>query len=232
MGSEAEYFEETAYSNTPKLSLYSFPSKAKESPAPGVTTSPIHSSVSIPFQWEEAPGKPRLPCPAGSDISSTPRCLELPPRLLAEAKVANMPSPTTVLDGPDHASRSVSYTFSFRKGGSFRSPDNNNNNNNNRKVLFGSSRWGSFRKPGRVVQGSFDLSSIPIVDGADSNGGGGGGSNGGDTDTQVKITRFRRKGSLLSHSQARSHVFASIYESFKQVVPWRRGHEKLKKKAS
>ncbi|OMO93617.1 hypothetical protein COLO4_16773 [Corchorus olitorius] len=201
MGSEAEYFEETAYNNTPKLSLYSFPSKAKESPVPGVTTSPIHSSVSIPFQWEEAPGKPRLPCPAGSDIS-TPRCLELPPRLLAEAKVANMPSPTTVLDGPDHASRSVSYTFSFRKGGSFRSPDNNNN----RKVLFGSSRWGSFRKPGRVVQGSFDLSSISVVDGSDTNGGGSGGGNGG-SDTQVKITRVRRKGSLLSVSQARSHVF-------------------------
>ncbi|KAK6262501.1 hypothetical protein QUC31_008317 [Theobroma cacao] len=220
MGSEAEC--ETT--STPKLSLYSFPSKAKE--PSGMKTPPIHTSVSIPFQWEEAPGKPR-PCPR-TDTTSTQskpksaRCLELPPRLLAEAKVANMPSPTTVLDGPN-AGRFVSYTLSFRKGGSFRIPDNNKRLNKE-KVIFGSSRWGSFRKAGRIVQGSFDFSSTPVVDG------GGGGSSGGGT--QVNITRVRRKGSLLSLAQARSHVLASIYESFKQVVPWRRGQEKIKKKGS
>ncbi|XVE64414.1 hypothetical protein DITRI_Ditri07aG0098800 [Diplodiscus trichospermus] len=57
--------------------------------------------------------------------------------------------------------------------------------------MFGSSRWGSFRKAGRVVQGSFDFST-PVV--------------GGDG-AQVKITRVRRKGSLLSLTQARSHVW-------------------------
>ncbi|XWS61343.1 hypothetical protein CRYUN_Cryun07bG0118200 [Craigia yunnanensis] len=218
MGSEAEC-ETTP---TSKLSLYSFPSKTKE--PSGMITPPIHTSASIPFQWEEAPGKPR-PCPSISDTTSqskpkTARCLELPPRLLAESKVANMPSPTTVFNKPD-AARFVSYTLSFRKGGSFRSPDNKRMNKE--KVMSGSSRWGSFRKAGRVVQGSFDFST-PVVDGGDSNGSGGG--------AQVKITRARRKGSLLSLSQARSHVLTSIYESFKQVVPWRRGQEKMKKKGS
>ncbi|XVF12689.1 hypothetical protein REPUB_Repub08aG0140700 [Reevesia pubescens] len=217
MGSEADC-ETTA---TPKLCLYSFPSKGKEQS--GMTTPPIHTSVSIPFQWEEAPGKPR-PCSDTTADQSKPkaaRCLELPPRLLTEAKVANMPSPTTVLDGPD-AGRFLSYTLSFRKGGSLRCPDNKRVTKE--KVMFGSSRWGSFRKAGRIVQGSFDFST-PVVDGGDGGGSGGG--------AQVKITRVRRKGSLLSLSQARSHVLASIYESFKQVVvPWRRGQEKMKKKGS
>ncbi|GMJ06364.1 hypothetical protein like AT4G27810 [Hibiscus trionum] len=193
----------------PKLSLYSLPSKAKE--PSWMKTPPIHTSVSIPFRWEEAPGKPR-PCGAASPSKPhSVRCLELPPRLLAEAKV----SPTTILDGPDAADRFVSQTLSFRKG----SPDDRRVSKE--KAVFGSSRWGSFRKPGRVVQGSFDFSSTPVVDG----GGTGGGA-------QVKITRVRRKGSLSSVSEARSHVLASIYESLKQVVPWRRGQEKTKKKGS
>ncbi|XP_022773860.1 uncharacterized protein At4g00950-like [Durio zibethinus] len=212
MGSEAE-----CETTPPKLSLFSFPGKAKE--PSWMITSPIHTLVSVPFQWEEAPGKPR-PCPSTSDTTisqSEPnagRCLELPPRLLAEAKVANVPSPKTVLDGPEEG-RFVSYTLSFRKSGSFRSPDNKMVNKE--KVMFGSSRWGSFRKAGRVLQGSFDFST-PVSDGGD--------------DAEVKITRARRKGSLLSLSQARPHVLASIYESFKQVVPWRRGQEKMKKKDS
>lgn len=213
---------------TPKLSLYSFPSMAKE--PSGMITPPIHASVSIPFLWEEAPGRPRRSYRGSENETDTSngskpnvaRCLELPPRLLAEAKVANMPSPTTVLDGPD-SGRVVSRTLSFRKGGSFRSPDNKRLSKE--KVLFGSSRWGSFRKAGRVVQGSsFDSSDPPMVNGRDGGGSGGG--------TQVKITRVRRKGSLLSLTQARSHVLASIYESFKQVVPWRRGEGKMKKKGS
>ncbi|KAE8712823.1 putative RWP-RK domain-containing protein [Hibiscus syriacus] len=178
MGSECESEKTTP----PKLSLYSLPSKAKE--PSGMTTPPIQTSVSIPFQWEEVPGKPR-PC-ATANQSNPHRCLELPPRLLAEAK-----------------------TLSFRKSESFRIPDGSRVNKV--KVVFGSSRWGSFRKPGRVVQGSFDFSSPMVADGGTVG------------SAQMKITRDRRKGSLsLSLSQATSHVLASIYESFKQVVTWRR----------
>ncbi|GMI75577.1 hypothetical protein like AT4G27810 [Hibiscus trionum] len=199
---------------TPKLSLYSFPSKGKE--PPGMITPPIHVPVSIPFQWEEAPGKPRRPYRTTDNETDTSsrskpnaaRCLELPPRLLAESKVANMPSPTTVLDGPD-ACRFVPNALSFRKGGSLRSLDNKWVNKE--KGKFGSSRWGSFRKAGRVVQGSFDSSTPVVVDG-------------GVGDAEVKITRVRKKASFLNLSHARSHVLARIYESLQQVVPWRRGH--------
>ncbi|KAE8676184.1 putative RWP-RK domain-containing protein [Hibiscus syriacus] len=177
---------------TPKLSLYSFPSKGKE--PLGMITPPIHVSVSIPFQWEEAPGKPRRPYRSSDNETDTSsrskpnaaRCLELPPRLLAESKIANMPSPTTFLDGPDEC-WFVSNSLSFRKSGSLRSLDNKRVNKEIPKS--GSTRWGSFKKSGRVVQGSFS-SSTPVADGGDTE--------------------------------------ASIYESFKQVVPWRRRNEKMK----
>ncbi|XWS48581.1 hypothetical protein CRYUN_Cryun13aG0089000 [Craigia yunnanensis] len=110
-----------------------------------------------------------------------------------------MPSPTTVFDGPD-AGRFVSHTLSFPKGGSFRSQDNKRVNKE--KVIFGSSRWGSFRKAGRVVQGGFEFST-PVVDGGDNGGSG--------SSAHVKITRIRRKGSLLSLSQSRSHVLFHTY---------------------
>ncbi|TYJ42135.1 hypothetical protein E1A91_A03G067500v1 [Gossypium mustelinum] len=189
---------------TPKLSLYSFPSMAKE--PSGMITPPIHASVSIPFLWEEAPGRSRLSYRGSENETDTSngskpnvaRCLELPPRLLAKAKFANMPPPTTVLDGPDAC-----------RPGSFRSLDN--------KWLdkFGSSRSRSFRKAGRVVQRSFDFSTSVVRVG----------DAGGSGTTEVKIARVRKKACFLNLSHARSHVLASIYESFKKVVPWRRGHE-------
>ncbi|KAK9291526.1 hypothetical protein L1049_019474 [Liquidambar formosana] len=219
MGSEQDYEP----SSTPKLALFSFPSQSAE-PA-WMLTPPHQALASVPFQWEEAPGKPRPSTTTGGGGASTlsepeiGRSLELPPRLLAEVKVTNMPSPTTVLDGP-YVGRTLSYTFSFRKGESRKGKGN-----------FGSWRWGGGLKENKeLVEGSFDFSSSVrslgevISDGGSvsSSGGGGGG-------TEVKITRIRRKASFLPVSQTRSHLWASIYESFKQVVPWRRRQEKLRK---
>ncbi|XP_058757298.1 uncharacterized protein LOC131630534 isoform X2 [Vicia villosa] len=64
----------------------------------GTKTPPFHITVSVPFGWEEEPGKPK----ACTDIvtfsnPTTFKCLELPPRLLVDTKV---PSPTIVFDGP------------------------------------------------------------------------------------------------------------------------------------
>ncbi|GAV66184.1 DUF688 domain-containing protein [Cephalotus follicularis] len=202
-------------STPPKLSLFSFPNKAQEKSA-WMLTPPIHSSVSIPFQWEEAPGKPK-PCSTRSKSSTTAaRCLELPPRLLSETKVNAISSPTTVLDGPD-AGRSLSYKLPHGKGGSFRSPEDRH------RIIFGSNRWRmSFKKNKEVVAGAFDFSS-PVSQDGDYGGGGGG------CGTHVKITRVRRKASFLSFSHSRSHLWTNIYESFKQVVPWRHRQEKSRK---
>lgn len=103
-------------STPPKLSLLSsFPSKTKYSETPpGMVTPPLRTStISIPFQWEEAPGKPRNSNSGGGGGAA--RCLELPPRLLPEGNKVISSSPTTVLDGP-YIGRSVS----LRRGGSFR----------------------------------------------------------------------------------------------------------------
>ncbi|KAL5062435.1 hypothetical protein RYX36_024172 [Vicia faba] len=65
----------------------------------GTKTPPFHITVSVPFGWEEEPGKPK-PCTDLVTFSNptTFKCLELPPRLLlVDTKV---PSPTIVFDGP------------------------------------------------------------------------------------------------------------------------------------
>ncbi|XP_027351033.1 uncharacterized protein At4g00950-like [Abrus precatorius] len=90
MGLEAESEAEAEQSNIPMLPLFSI--QAMQSPQrSGTLTPPLHTSASVPFRWEQEPGKPR-PCSALVTFSNT-KCLELPPRLL-------IPSPTTVLQGP------------------------------------------------------------------------------------------------------------------------------------
>ncbi|KAM1070303.1 hypothetical protein ACFX13_002167 [Malus domestica] len=204
---------------TPKLSLFSLPSQPPESP--GMLTPPRQTSASVPFQWEEAPGKPRN---CGGSAESKPKCarsLELPPRLLREAaKTTNMPSPTTMLDEPD-VGRTMSFSFRVRSPDAFGISKRLSKESCSRGAGgFGSMRWGSFRKSKEVVDhGGFDF--LPPA-----SGGGGGG------ETKVNITRVGRRASFLNDSNTRSRMWASICESFKQVVPWRRRQEKMRKMAS
>ncbi|MED6137651.1 hypothetical protein PIB30_066920 [Stylosanthes scabra] len=193
----------------PKLSLTATPQTIMPPEAP--TPPPRTAQVSVPFQWEEAPGKPRSSCHTQSESNDkgrdVARALELPPRLLSVettttnnntkvciSKTMSMPSPTTVLDGP-YVVRATSFTTSFR------------NQKESWNANFGSSRWRGMKKNNdRESQGNFDFSSWT----EDENG-------------KVKITRIRRRGSF---SQAKSQLWCSIYQSFKQVIPWRRRHEK------
>ncbi|BFG23489.1 hypothetical protein CerSpe_097630 [Prunus speciosa] len=215
MGSEP--VKEVCVCATPKLSLFSLPNQPPE--PPGMLTPPLQTLVSVPFQWEEAPGKPRH-CSTTESKAKCARSLELPPRLLNEAaKITNMPSPTTVLDGPD-VGRTLSFSFRVRNPDSLGSK--RIGKESGRGGGFGSMRWGSFRKNKEVVDhGGFDF--LPAAGGS---GGGGGG------ETKVNITRVRRRASFMSVTHTKSHTWASIYESFKQVVPWRRRQEKLRKMAS
>ncbi|EXC21430.1 hypothetical protein L484_011872 [Morus notabilis] len=209
----------------PKLSLFSLP---RQTPEPlGWMSPPLRTSASVPFLWEEAPGKPRRCTTYATEPAEeiTTKSLGLPPRLLAEVKFTNMPSPTTVLDGPD-VGRSLSF--------SFRSPESLSRKvaRSERNGYFGSARWGSFRKSKGVLGASFDFSSSRVDDGGgEVNGvvfGGGDGDHG-----KVKLARVRRRSSFLSlsHTKSSSHLLVGIYESFKQVVPWswRRKQEKQRK---
>ncbi|AES72519.1 hypothetical protein MtrunA17_Chr3g0126981 [Medicago truncatula] len=158
-----------------------------------IAMSPPQTMISIPFKWEEAPGKPRHYHTQSELVNTVRTTLELPPRLLfLDAKV-DVPSPTTVLDGP-YVGRAMSFTSSYRT-----SRENWNSN-------FGSSRWSGFRKINKEGdEGSFDFS----------------GQN------KVKSSRAAKGGSPIS--KGKSHLWASIYDSFKQVVPWRRRKETQRK---
>ncbi|KAK7410724.1 hypothetical protein VNO78_01740 [Psophocarpus tetragonolobus] len=168
--------------------------------------SPPQTTISVPFKWEEAPGKPRH-CHTELEPDTSVKTLELPPRLLFlldTNKVSDLggPSPTTVLDGP-YVGRAMSFTTSFR------TPRGYWNSN------FGSSRWSGYKNiTTDDGEGNFDFSYHSS------------------TTPNVKLTRVPRRGSFWTLSKPRSHMWASIYESFKQVVPWRRKQQTQKKCAS
>ncbi|KAK7282554.1 hypothetical protein RIF29_11443 [Crotalaria pallida] len=215
-------YKEQSYNTTTPTKLSLLTSRPifmpPEDPAPPPPPPP-QTEVSVPFMWEEAPGKPRS-ChtqsePNNKNNNNSARTLELPPRLLfLEGKVSsNMeaPSPTTVLGGP-YVGRAMSFSSSYR------TPREYWNSN------FGSTRWSGLRKINKEgCEGGFDFSSsCPITLGTPHR------------PTKGKVTRVPRRGSLMSLSEpkARSHFWAGIYESFKHMVPWRRGQEKQRKWAS
>ncbi|XP_028790055.1 uncharacterized protein At4g00950-like [Neltuma alba] len=209
MGSEPDY-DHQIYSPSKLSMLISRPIKPPEAaPLPSPPT-----AVSIPFRWEEAPGKPR-PCHTRSEPDSCGRrALELPPRLVfPESKASNVHSPTTVLDGP-YVGRAVSFTTSYRSPRMVGKDQWNGN--------FGSSRWSSSGKNRRQEYGA----SIDFSNGLTFWDDGGFESN---TTVKAKIAKIGRRGSLFNLSQSRSHLWASIYESLKQVVPWKRKQEKQRK---
>ncbi|RHN49564.1 hypothetical protein MtrunA17_Chr7g0275851 [Medicago truncatula] len=226
MGSEAKAEQE---SSIPRLPLFSVsPAAMKiqmqmESPErTGTVTPPLQTSGSVPFLWEQEPGKPRL-CNALVPFTnpSSDKCLELPPRLLL------VPSPTLLQQGPHVTSNR------FRSP-SFRIEDNNcyGSSFSTDKGLLGStmnilikrdSGWfGSWRKNvkrDQVSGGShvFPSSSTDkdtgTIDIADNN----------------KIMKRSGSSSSLSH-HGKSPTWTTIRKGMKQVVtlPWR--SKKLKKK--
>lgn len=231
MGYEAE--KESSY--TPKLALLSASHARMQSPErSGMLTPPLHASASVPFRWEEEPGKPK-PCTAlttSSDFS--PKCLELPPRLLTDAKSTKLPSPTTVLEGP-YTGRNRFQSSSFRMGsecyGSFRagscSPEMVKlgtmvlrKRGYKEKGILGSWRRRVFKARREVGGNSYvfpssgDRESESSREGEES------------STTSVKITRIRRVGSFSTLSHSKSHFWASIREGLKQVVPWSRREKK------
>ncbi|KAL5710605.1 hypothetical protein ACHQM5_021147 [Ranunculus cassubicifolius] len=206
-------------STPPKLSLFSLPNHQLLPEPPGMLTPPLQRTASIPFLWEEAPGKPLFS--SSMNTTKISRCLELPPRLLSsEIKLTDIPSssPSTVLDGP-YVSRSLSAREKFTLFQEIGSISKRRDESSNK----GSGTWG-IKKGGskrntRVCEDSCDIS-------PSSSSFGGFGNRDSVDHTKVKITRIKRTGSFFSLSQSKphhTHIWASIYGTFKQVVPlpWR-----------
>ncbi|KAI4326489.1 hypothetical protein MLD38_031799 [Melastoma candidum] len=163
---------------------------------------PVQPPVSVPFQWEEVPGKPKQ---CYSEDVAPPRLLDPPPRLwdCSRSMFSNTPSPNTVLDGPyvgsEAGTKSVR-AFSFRKmlffngGGSFRSsrgPSTPEKQEEQQKQGE-SKRWGILHE-----RGDGDCE--------------------GDVENEFSSS-FRREFA----AETTKKLWETLYESFKQVVPWRR----------
>ncbi|KAG7013320.1 hypothetical protein SDJN02_26079 [Cucurbita argyrosperma subsp. argyrosperma] len=184
---------ENPSSTPPKLSLFSFPRQPLE--PPGMVTPPLHASISVPFHWEEAPGKPK---PLGIiELNPKPksaRTLDLPPRLFADTKVAHFASPTIAADDPV-AGRDLSFRF----------PDSCAET-----ATATETREGKDVNKENVKRGSeISLSAGGVDDG----------------NTRVKITRLRIRRNFIGTWNSKSHIIACIYGSLKQVLPWRRKHD-------
>ncbi|MED6161781.1 hypothetical protein PIB30_063953 [Stylosanthes scabra] len=206
-------------STSTRLSMLfsSRPTTPLDSPPPPPQTTP----VSVPFKWEEAPGKPRKP-PCHVDINNPKhtKTLELPPRLLfleySNNKVSTMdlPSPTTVLAGP-YVGRAMSFTTSYRT-------PRDNTVTSNSFSNFGSARFASSKNITEDdSEGIFDFFQHNNTPRSSSN------------NKKLKFSKIPRRYLSLSnnHSNTNSHFWASIYESFKQMVPWKRKQEKQRKRA-
>ncbi|CAI9769592.1 unnamed protein product [Fraxinus pennsylvanica] len=180
----------------------------------GTETPPLQTPVSVPFKWEEEPGKPRH-CTALIILPSSntePKCLELPPRLFTESytKVTKTP------DGP-YLERPKFSSFRYLSA----SPERGELNDMvlGKKWLKGKGFLDSFglRTPtwnagkNEVDEGNSVFSSFSSCDSDES------------ANTEVKIGKLRRKESFSSLPQTRSHspLLAAIYEGLKQVMPWR-----------
>ncbi|KAH7578064.1 hypothetical protein ACOSP7_000811 [Xanthoceras sorbifolium] len=241
MGSETDIEQ----SSTLTLPLFSI--TTMESPErPGMLTSPLHTSASVPFRWEEEPGKPK-PCTALTTYSNpnngfAHKCLELPPRLLLmdhanSSKLSS--SPTTVLEGP-YVGRPRFQGSSFRMSsecyGSFRrslSPERDHDplgafvlkRGHKERGGFGSWSWrrGVLKGNKREVGGGSYVFPSSVDRDSDCSRESDESSSSTSTSTSDKITTIKRAGSFptLSVPVVKSHFWATIYGGLKQVVPWK-----------
>ncbi|XP_072966822.1 uncharacterized protein At4g00950-like [Typha angustifolia] len=211
----------------PKISFYSLPRQRPD--PPGLATPPLRLPVSIPFVWEEAPGKPKEESGIrAQDLvrrHSTPspfrsRVLDLPPRMAG--KTDDVDSPTTVLDGPYSLSGCYSFAHAEEEphvGVSGRKKE--------KAVWFWRRR--KVRRDGKW-EASLDGASpsFPNPSSVSShscyNSGDGDVGRSEEEERKVRLKRFRSSRSLaLSVSlDGTSQLWARLCESMKQVVPWRR----------
>ncbi|XP_075521204.1 uncharacterized protein At4g00950-like [Primulina tabacum] len=217
---------------TPKLPLLNIMPPTPNSPQrSGTATPPLQTLVSVPFQWEEEPGKPR-PCTALIALPEpAAKLLELPPcrmPLIMEPtnKITKTPSPTTVLDAPYNLARPKFSSFRFFMENHYSfdsyssaSPESAvddiwiGKKSNGRRRGTGFLKWRGGTK--EAIGGDFIGFSSSSVASCDS-----------DTESCKKVKmegKLRRIGSISTVSDARptTHLWAAVYEGIKQVIPWK-----------
>lgn len=186
-------------SSVSSLPLFSIPHlPLMDSPErSGMLTPPIYAAVSVPFRWEEEPGKPRFSSATAVSAAASPS-LELPPRLLLMDKVP----------------RSECYSSFRMMGSSSLSPDEKSSLFMKKRGWFG---FGSWRKRGLNLRAKREQIGIgglvfPSLESEES------------FSSKLEASRFRRNGSFssLMSTQIRPHFWESVCEGLKHMVPsWR-----------
>ncbi|CAL0318041.1 unnamed protein product [Lupinus luteus] len=219
--------DEAEKSNIPRLSLFKFHPSSMHSPErSGMQTPPSRTSVSVPFGWEEEPGKPK-PCTelvCFSNKPTTPKCLELPPRLLINDAIANhtkqlLPSPTTVLEGL-FVDDDWNGSFAAERPQLGTMVLTNGVVGSKEKGWFGSWREKVF-KVNREVSKGIDIFPSSADKDAHHIGTIIGGSH-----KRLRMAKVKRSLSSSNLSHAKSCVWTSISAGLKQVVPWKSKKQK------
>ncbi|XP_051148270.1 uncharacterized protein At4g00950-like [Andrographis paniculata] len=181
----------TTTTSLPPLPLHiPIPSTATIHSPDHPSTPPLQAPVSVPFRWEELPGKPRSSSSSCCCNTNTPPQppppfkLELPPA--NKFKFTRTPSPATVLDGPAHVGRPKFSSFRwFRERDFYGSPHGSSSGSSSNSIigveeLLGSSKqkkrrggfFGRIKNGKRVVDGGsscrFSPSSISSPSSASS----------------------------------------------------------------
>ncbi|CAN0884805.1 hypothetical protein LINGRAHAP2_LOCUS14947 [Linum grandiflorum] len=210
MGSKKKTEEKTEQPPPPRLQL--FPMKLQQSPErSGMLTPPLECPASVPFTWEEEPGKPRyLVSP------SPPQLLDLPPRLLMDSY--KFPSPNTVLEGPY-----VGGSSKFQFCSSFRM-------NTMTKQQGSLSRTESLdrRRTGNDNKGGFFTSwkvMFKTKDGLSSSSSNSHCYEEAEEKKGLETKKMSSRSGSFSAATKSHHLWSTIYQGLKQVVvvaPWRR----------
>ncbi|KAL4369820.1 hypothetical protein S245_018633 [Arachis hypogaea] len=202
---------------------YSYSSSSPE--RSGIVTPPFCTLASVPFGWEEEPGKPRITSSSSNTNAivtltkskSKSKSLQLPPRLQqlvhdeGDDDATKVHSPSSVLEGPYCISRSNTCHLPPSSRGL------DTGMRTKERGWFGSLRgWKGFNVKREVSRGSYVFSSNS--------------TSSADEDYHVNENKVRSV-TKMQRSRSISHLFHAkpwtmIRESFKQVVPWK--SQKLK----
>ncbi|KAI3517735.1 hypothetical protein L1887_16953 [Cichorium endivia] len=190
-------------STSPKLLLFSQGFNRLE--MEGGFTPPPHYKATIPFQWEEAPGKPRSTTVTANDPPpQAAKSLVLPPRMLinsatttptnGKAKVEMMRSPTSVLEGPYSGKSKWKMMMPLKK--MIMCKDTSSHQ-------FSSWSWDSITDTRRSSSSSFDDLSNSL-------------------DSMSKINKVSKRHSLIFFNKNTCSIMEGMNQSINQAVPWRR----------
>ncbi|GAA0167900.1 hypothetical protein LIER_22738 [Lithospermum erythrorhizon] len=209
MASEEEQTGQDEHSTIPTLPLFSLHNIPPSPEHPWMSTPPLYTtSASIPFTWEEEPGKPRL--------------TKTPPGL------TKTPSPNTVLDGPykllnSSTPKFISSSFRFLHEESL---DVGNKKPKRRRLVFPSWRQRTSRNGKKEIVGNSSRSFVfpSTCSEIDS----GFQFDEATSDKNVNISRISSRNGSIHSLSPKPQFWASVYQGFKHAIPWKTSRKSRK----